>query len=174
MGVGYEEYFGCDETGQSIEDVIDSYTYADMEEMDNRRRGHVYADDDEEDEEEDEDMEWMEEGEDEEAMFDDFRERFSRTFDLAHIRERDLNIMLEALNAILRGFPPGYTMIYEEGKEDGVPALQFEAADVYELMRLCFTNENMAMRTRSYMQAIADQLNAKKPKPLIPDEEIPF
>ena len=79
MGVDYEEYFGCDETGQSIEDVIDSYTYGDMEEMDNRRRGHVYADDDEEDEEEDEDMEWMEEGEDEEAMFDDFRERFSRT-----------------------------------------------------------------------------------------------
>lgn len=171
MGVDYEEYFGCDETGKSIVDIIDSYTYADMEEMDARRRGHAYE---EEDEEDDEDMEWMEEGEDEEAMFDEFREQFSRIFDLAHIRERDLNIMIESLNAILRGFPPDYTMSYKESEEEDAPTHQFETADVYELMRLCFTNEHIAMRTKAYMQAIADHLNAKKSKPLIPDEEIPF
>ena len=119
-------------------------------------------------------MEWMEEGEDEEAIFDEFREQFSRIFDLAHIRERDLNIMIESLNAILRGFPPDYTMSYKESEEEDAPTYQFETADIYELMRLCFTNEHIAMRTKAYMQAITDHLNAKKSKPLIPDEEIPF
>lgn len=164
MGVDYEEYFGCDETGESVEDALE--------------REMLLAEDKGLDidmiEEEDEDMEWMEEGEDEEAIFDDFREQFSRIFDLAHIRERDLNIMIESLNAILRGFPPDYTMSYKESEEEDAPTHQFETADVYELMRLCFTNEHIAMRTKAYMQAIADHLNAKKSKPLIPDEEIPF
>lgn len=164
MGVDYEEYFGCDETGESVEDALDrEMLLAEDKGLDIDRI-----------EEEDEDMEWMEEGEDEEAIFDEFREQFSRIFDLAHIRERDLNIMIESLNAILRGFPPDYTMSYKESEEEDAPTHQFETADVYELMRLCFTNEHIAMRTKAYMQAIADHLNAKKSKPLIPDEEIPF
>lgn len=130
-------------------------------------------DKDEDYDEENDDMEWMEEEEDEEAAFEHFREQFSMAFELAHIRKQDLDAMLSALKAILEAFPPGCTVAYKESDEDDAPIYKFDSSDVYELMRLCFTSEDMAVRAKTYMQAIADHISAKDLPPRV-DRKLPF
>lgn len=161
MGVDYEEYFGCDETGESVEDALE--------------REMLLADDDEPDIDTIEEENDIEARQAEEARYSTFKKRLYETFELEHVRAEDMEFLARVLYMIIRAFPPGYTTSYTAGPKDKLCTI--DHSNVYSLLSACFASEDTAVRAHTYLQAIAEHARAIENEERglgNPDEEIPF